>query len=326
MRARNAPARDLALRHGGWPLLIVLALAGGQVMDDYQVTVAGTILIYAILGLGINIVVGYAGLLDLGFAAFFAIGAYTSGLLMVKWHWNFWLTLPAAVLAAAAAGVVIGYPTLRLRSDYLAIVTLGFGEIIRITVVNLDVTGGPNGLTGIPPVSAGGTEIVTPTGFFYLALAFFAVVLVLTGLLARSRLAYAWRAIRSDDTAAEAVGVPSRRVKLLAYVLGAAVGAVAGPLNAAQLGTIDPSSFTFLTSLMILLVVIIGGMGSRPGVMVGAVVIVALPEVLRTVQEYRGLFFALLLIVIVILRPQGVWPARPRPARERCWRWTVCPA
>lgn len=315
MRARDPLRRDLALRYGGWPLLVVLALAGGQVMDDYQVTVAGTILIYAILGLGINIVVGYAGLLDLGFAAFFAIGAYTSGLLMVKLGWNFWLTLPAAVLAAAAAGVVIGYPTLRLRSDYLAIVTLGFGEIIRITVVNLDVTGGPNGLTGIPPVSVAGRQIVTPAGFFYLALAFFVVVLVLTGLLARSRLAYAWRAVRSDDTAAEAVGVPSRRVKLLAYVLGAAVGAVAGPLNAAQLGTVDPSSFTFLTSLMILLVVIIGGMGSRPGVMVGAIVIVALPEALRTVQEYRGLFFALLLIVIVILRPQGVWPARPRRFR-----------
>ncbi|MFB4296832.1 ATP-binding cassette domain-containing protein [Actinomadura sp. NTSP31] len=315
MRAPTASKGELALRYGGWPLLIVLALAGGQVMDDYQVTVAGTILIYAILGLGINVVVGYAGLLDLGFAAFFAIGAYTSGLLMLKWHWNFWLTLPAAVLVAAAAGVVIGYPTLRLRSDYLAIVTLGFGEIIRITVVNLDVTGGPNGLTGIPPVSVGGREIVTPTGFFHLALAFFVVVLVATGLLARTRLAYAWRAIRSDDTAAEAVGVPARRVKLLAYVLGAAVGAVAGPLNAAQLGTIDPSSFTFLTSLMILLVVIIGGMGSRPGVLVGAVVIVALPEALRTVQEYRGLFFALLLIAIVILRPQGVWPARPRRFR-----------
>ncbi|NUS58057.1 MAG: branched-chain amino acid ABC transporter permease, partial [Streptomycetaceae bacterium] len=138
MRAGNPPRRDLALRYGGWPLLVVLALAGGQVMDDYQVTVAGTILIYAILGLGINIVVGYAGLLDLGFAAFFAIGAYTSGLLMVKLDWNFWLTLPAAVLAAAAAGVVIGYPTLRLRSDYLAIVTLGFGEIVRVFMNNLD--------------------------------------------------------------------------------------------------------------------------------------------------------------------------------------------
>ncbi|NEA21394.1 branched-chain amino acid ABC transporter ATP-binding protein/permease [Actinomadura bangladeshensis] len=311
MRARAAAAA----RYGGWPLLLAAALAAGPVLDDYALTVAGTILVYAILGLGINIVVGYAGLLDLGFAAFFAIGAYTSGLLMLKLQWDFWLTLPASIAAAAVAGVVIGYPTLRLRSDYLAIVTLGFGEIIRITVVNLEVTGGPNGLTGIPPVAVGGREIVLPRDFFYLALAFFAVVLAATALLARSRLAYAWRAIRADDTAAEAVGVPARRVKLLAYVLGAMVGAVAGPLNAAQLGTVDPSGFTFLTSLMILLVVIIGGMGSRPGVMIGAVVIVALPEVLRTVQEYRGLFFALLLIAIVILRPQGVWPYRPRRLR-----------
>ncbi|WP_396454397.1 ATP-binding cassette domain-containing protein [Actinomadura sp.] len=312
---RRPAGAGAAVRYGGWPLLVVLALAAGQGFDDYALTVAGTILVYAILGLGINIVVGYAGLLDLGFAAFFAIGAYTSGLLMLKLGWGFWPTLPASIAAAAVAGAVIGYPTLRLRSDYLAIVTLGFGEIIRITVVNLEVTGGPNGLTGIPPVSVGGRQIVLPQDFFYLALAFFVAVLAATALLARSRLAYAWRAIRADDTAAEAVGVPARRVKLLAYVLGAMVGAVAGPLNAAQLGTVDPSSFTFLTSLMILLVVIIGGMGSRPGVMIGAVVIVALPEVLRTVQEYRGLFFALLLILIVILRPQGVWPYRPRRLR-----------
>ncbi|MEV0665903.1 ATP-binding cassette domain-containing protein [Actinomadura luteofluorescens] len=317
MRARAAlPAGgEAAVRYGGWPLLLAVALVAGQTLDDYALTVAGTILVYAILGLGINIVVGYAGLLDLGFAAFFAIGAYASGLLTLKLGWGFWATLPVAVAAAAVAGVVIGYPTLRLRSDYLAIVTLGFGEIIRITVVNLEVTGGPNGLTGIPPVTVGGREIVTPGGFFHLALAFFAVVLAATALLARSRLAFAWRAVRADDTAAEAVGVPARRVKLLAYVLGAMTGAVAGPLNAAQLGTVDPSSFTFLTSLMILLVVIIGGMGSRPGVVVGAVVIVGLPEVLRTVQEYRGLFFALLLIAIVLLRPQGVWPYRPRRLR-----------
>ena len=301
------------LRYSGWPVLILLTAIVGQFLDDYALTVAASIIIYAILGLGINIVVGYAGLLDLGFAAFYAIGAYVSGLLILKQGWNFWLTLPVAIAAAAIAGLIIGYPTLRLRSDYLAIVTLGFGEIIRITVINLEVTGGPNGLTGIPPVTIAGREFVTPVDFFYLVLVFFVIVLAVTGLLARSRLAYAWRAVRSDDRAAEAVGVPTRRVKLLAYVLGAAVGAVAGPLNAAQLGTVDPSNFTFLTSLFVLLVIIIGGMGSRPGVVVGAVVVVALPEVLRTVQDYRGLVFALLLIAIILVRPQGVWPARFRP-------------
>jgi branched-chain amino acid transport system permease protein len=305
-------ARHVLARYAGWPLPVLLCAGLGQVLDDYQLTVAATILIYAILGLGINIVVGYAGLLDLGFAAFYAIGAYVSGLLMVKLGWSFWLTIPVAVMAAAVAGVVIGYPTLRLRSDYLAIVTLGFGEIIRITVLNLEVTGGPNGLTGIPPVTFAGRDLVTPKDFFYLALAFFVVVLAVTAWIARLRLAYAWRAIRSDDTAAEAVGVPARRAKLLAYVLGAAVGSVAGPLNGAQLGTVDPSNFTFLTSLFILLVVIIGGMGSRPGVMLGAVIIVALPEVLRGMQNYRGLAFAIALILIVILRPQGLWPARWR--------------
>jgi branched-chain amino acid transport system permease protein len=299
-------------RYAGWPLLVLLCLVLSQTLNDYALTVAATILIYAILGLGINIVVGYAGLLDLGFAAFYAIGAYTSGLLMVKLGWSFWLTIPVAVVVAMVAGVVIGYPTLRLRSDYLAIVTLGFGEIIRITVLNLEVTGGPNGLTGIPPVNFAGRDLVTPQDFFYLVLAFFVVVLLATGWIARLRLAYAWRAIKADDSAAEAVGVPARRVKLLAYVLGAAVGSVAGPLNGAQLGTVDPSNFTFLTSLFILLVVIIGGMGSRPGVMLGAVIIVALPEVLRGLQNYRGLIFAIALVLIVILRPQGLWPARWR--------------
>ncbi|GLZ29347.1 metal-dependent hydrolase [Lentzea sp. NBRC 105346] len=301
--------------YGGWLLMIVIIAATGLFLDDYALTVAASTLIYAILGLGINVVVGYAGLLDLGFAAFFAIGAYVSGLLVLKLGWDFWLTLPAAVAAAAVAGVVIGYPTLRLRSDYLAIVTLGFGEIIRITVINLEMTGGPNGLTGIPPVRIGGTEIVTPQDFFYLVLVFFVVVLAVTGLLARTRLAFAWRAIKDDDRAAEAIGVPTRRAKLLAYVIGAAVGAVAGPLSAAQLGTVDPSNFTFLTSLFVLLVVIIGGTGSRPGVMVGAVVVVALPEALRSAGDYRGLAFALLLIIIVIARPQGLWPARRRPLR-----------
>ncbi|TWP50571.1 branched-chain amino acid ABC transporter ATP-binding protein/permease [Lentzea tibetensis] len=307
--------RDLSTRYGGWLLMILITAATGLFLDDYALTVAASTLIYAILGLGINVVVGYAGLLDLGFAAFYAIGAYVSGLLILKLQWDFWLTLPAAIAAAAVAGVVIGYPTLRLRSDYLAIVTLGFGEIIRITVINLEVTGGPNGLTGIPPVSIGGNEIVTPQDFFYLVLVFFVVVLAVTGLLARTRLAFAWRAIKDDDRAAEAIGVPTRRAKLLAYVIGAAVGAVSGPLSGAQLGTVDPSNFTFLTSLFVLLVVIIGGMGSRPGVMVGAVIVVALPEALRSAGDYRGLAFALLLIFIVIIRPQGLWPARRRPLR-----------
>ncbi|MFD0851632.1 branched-chain amino acid ABC transporter permease, partial [Actinomadura adrarensis] len=176
-----------------WPLVAAVAAIAGMGLNDYALTVGATILIYAILGLGINIVVGYAGLLDLGFAAFYAIGAYTSALLVLKLDWNFWLTVPTALVVAALSGIVIGYPTLRLRSDYLAIVTLGFGEIIRITVINLEVTGGPNGLTAIPPVRLFGRDIVTPQDFFYLVLALFVIVLAVTGWLARTRLAYAWR-------------------------------------------------------------------------------------------------------------------------------------
>lgn len=297
---------------GAWAAVIAIAAVAGQSLDNYALTVGGTILIYAILGLGINVVVGYAGLLDLGFAAFYAIGAYTSALLMLTWDWTFWQTLPVSVAAAAVAGVVIGYPTLRLRSDYLAIVTLGFGEITRITVVNLTVTGGPNGLTGIPPVRIGERDIITAQDFFYLALAFFAVVLVISSLIGRSRVSYAWRAVRQDEAAAESVGVRTVRAKLLAYVVSASIGAVAGPLSAAQLGTVDPSSFTFLTSLFILLVVVIGGMGSKPGVVLGAVIVAGGPEVLRIAQDYRNLIFALLLVGVVLVWPRGLWPARWR--------------
>ncbi|WP_394845256.1 ATP-binding cassette domain-containing protein [Pendulispora brunnea] len=295
-----------------WAALLVAAGISVQFLSDYAVTVFATILIYGILGLGINVVVGYAGLLDLGFAAFYAIGAYTSALLMLKCGWGFWGTLPVSVAVAAGAGAIIGYPTLRLRSDYLAIVTLGFGEITRITVTNLDITGGPNGLTGVPLISVFSHELRGPEEFFYLVLAFFAAVLALSLLLGRSRLAYAWRAIRQDENAAEAVGVRTVRAKMLAYVIAAGIGSIAGPLSAAQLGTVDPSNFTFLTSLFILLIVVIGGMGSLPGAMLGAVLVVALPEVLRSVQDYRNLVFALLLVGVVLVRPRGLWPARFR--------------
>ena len=304
--------RDLRRQALIWAALLVAAGISVQFLSDYAVTVFATILIYGILGLGINVVVGYAGLLDLGFAAFYAIGAYTSALLMLKCGWGFWGTLPVSVAVAAGAGAIIGYPTLRLRSDYLAIVTLGFGEITRITVTNLQITGGPNGLTGVPQVSVFSHELRGPEEFFYLVLGFFAVVLALSLLLGRSRLAYAWRAIRQDENAAEAVGVRTVRAKMLAYVIAAGIGSIAGPLSAAQLGTVDPSNFTFLTSLFILLIVVIGGMGSLPGAMLGAVLVVALPEVLRSVQDYRNLVFALLLVGVVLVRPRGLWPARFR--------------
>ena len=280
------------------------------VLSTYSMSVAVTVLTYAILGLGLNVVVGYAGLLDLGYAAFFAIGAYTSSMLQLDAHLTFWETLPAAVAAAGVSGCVIGYPTLRLRSDYLAIVTLGFGEIVRITVTNLNVTGGPNGLYGIPPASVFGTALISEQDLYYLGAFFLLIAIVFTGLLSRSRLGRAWRALREDETASEAVGVPATKVKLLAYVMGAMVGALAGMYFSAQFGTIDPTSFTFTTSVTILMVVIVGGMGSIPGMILGALIVVALPEALRPISNYRLLIFALGLVVLMLVRPQGLWPAR----------------
>jgi branched-chain amino acid transport system permease protein len=302
----------------GTSVACVVALLLPQLLSGYGLSIAVTVVTFAILGLGLNVVVGYAGLLDLGYAAFFAIGAYTSSLLQLELGLSFWETLPLAVLAAAISGFIIGYPTLRLRSDYLAIVTLGFGEIVRITATNLKITGGPNGLYGIPPASLFGQEIISPNGLYYLGLVFLLVAVLVTAFLSRSRLGRAWRSLREDETAAEAVGVPAIKVKLLAYVMGAMIGALGGMFFAARFGTVDPTSFTYLTSVMLLIVVIVGGMGSIPGMVLGAIVVVVLPEVLRSINEYRMLIFALALVVLMLARPQGLWPvARTRKGTFR---------
>ncbi|HEX6445491.1 MAG TPA: ATP-binding cassette domain-containing protein [Streptosporangiales bacterium] len=309
-RLNLSPGASLGVRVGLTGVACVLALAMPWLMSGYAMSVAVTIVTFAILGLGLNVVVGYAGLLDLGYAAFFAIGAYTSSLLQLYAHLSFWLTLPIALVAAAISGCIIGYPTLRLRSDYLAIVTLGFGEIVRITVTNLGITGGPNGLYGIPAASVFGLQVVSANAQYYLGLVFLAVAVVGTGLLSRSRLGRAWRSLREDESASEAVGVPTVKVKLLAYVMGAMVGALAGMFFSARFGTVDPSSFTYNTSVMILIVVVVGGMGSIPGMILGAIIVVALPEVLRPISDFRLLIFALALVALMLVRPQGLWPAR----------------
>lgn len=307
----NLGARaSLGLRVGLTGVACVLALAMPWLVSGYAMSVAVTIVTFAILGLGLNVVVGYAGLLDLGYAAFFAIGAYTSSLLQLYVHLSFWATLPIALVAAAISGCIIGYPTLRLRSDYLAIVTLGFGEIVRITVTNLGITGGPNGLYGIPAASLFGLQVISANAQYYLGLVFLAVAVVGTGLLSRSRLGRAWRSLKEDESASEAVGVPTVKVKLLAYVMGAMVGALAGMFFSARFGTVDPSSFTYNTSVMILIVVVVGGMGSIPGMILGAVIVIALPEVLRPISDFRLLIFALALVALMLARPQGLWPAR----------------
>ena len=313
-------AQAVQTRQTSWAVavaLIAVATALPAFASGYIVDVGLTIITYAILGLGLNIVVGYAGLLDLGYAAFFAIGAYTTALLETLRHFSFWATLPFSLAFAGASGVVIGYPTLRLRSDYLAIVTLGFGEITRIVATNLDITGGPNGIYGIEPPSLFGFEFSSPRSVYVLGMAFFIVVLVFAVRLGRSRLGRAWTSIREDEAAAEAVGVATLRVKMLAYVLGALIGGLAGSLFAARFGTIDPTAFTYLQSVTILIVVVMGGRGSIPGVILGALIVAGLPEMLRFLNLWRIFGFAVALVVLMLLRPQGLWPARVRRAAPR---------
>jgi branched-chain amino acid transport system permease protein len=293
-------------------IAFVLAAAVPFVANNYIVDVGLTIITYAILGLGLNIVVGYAGLLDLGYAAFFAIGAYTTALLETLAGFSFWETLPFALAFTAASGVIIGYPTLRLRSDYLAIVTLGFGEIVRVTATNLSITGGPNGIYGINPPTIFGFEISSPRQIYELGMGFLLIVLAFAIRLSISRLGRAWAALREDESAAEAVGVPTLSVKLLAYVMGALVGGFGGSLFSARFGTIDPTAFTYLQSVTILIIVVLGGRGSIPGVILGAGLVAGLPEALRFLNLWRILGFAIALIVLMLLRPQGLWPARPR--------------
>ncbi|MCL6601081.1 MAG: ATP-binding cassette domain-containing protein, partial [Alicyclobacillus macrosporangiidus] len=291
---------------------VLLASVFPLVTSDYWIDVGTTILTYAMLGLGLNIVVGFAGLLDLGYAAFFAIGAYTSALLITKAGFNLWDTLPFAMILTAGAGAILGYPTLRLRSDYLAIVTLGFGEIVRITATNLGFTGGPDGIWGIPKPTLFGIHLTDNASLFYLALVLLIITLLFTHTLTRSRLGRAWLSLREDESASEAVGVPSIRVKLLAYVLGATWAGLAGAFFASRLGAINPQSFTYMQSVLILMVVVLGGMASAPGVLLGAAVVAGLPELLRGMQNWRLFVFAVGLIVLMLVRPQGLWPAPRR--------------
>ena len=296
-------------------VIVILALIGAAVVfngDDYVTSVAVSVATYAMLGLGLNIVVGYAGLLDLGYAAFFAIGAYTSALLMTQAHWTFFATLPLAVLFTGTAGAILGYPTLRLRSDYLAIVTLGFGEMTRITFNNWEYAGGPNGILNIPWPNFFGYQLSTQADFFIVGLVLLAIAMIFAEHLDHSRLGRGWVAIREDEFAAESVGVPSLRLKLLAYVMGGMWGGLAGAFFATRIGAIDPTSFTFQLSVLVLIVIVLGGTGSLPGVLLGALVVVGLPEVLRQFADQRLLVFAVLLVGMMLLRPEGLFPNRRR--------------
>ena len=297
---------------------VVVALAAPWLApNDYVVGVMTRIALYAMLALGLNIVVGFAGLLDIGYVAFFGIGSYVYAFLASP-HFGIHLPalviLPILVAVTAAAGVLIGAPTLRLRGDYLAIVTLGFGEITYILLVNLDrpvdITGGPSGLISIDPPSAFGYVVSGSIGYYYLFLGILAFVLLASVRLRDSRIGWAWQAIREDELAAAAMGINTTVAKLQAFAVGASFAGVAGGLLASWQRSVFPDNFLFQESINILAMVILGGMGSVLGVIVGAAIIVALPELFRDLSLYRMLAFGLMLMVLMIFRPQGLLPAR----------------
>jgi branched-chain amino acid transport system permease protein len=327
-----------------------------------------TALLYVLLALGLNIIVGYAGLLDLGFVAFYAVGAYMYALMAsphlfetFPWikamfpnglHTPIWVVVPLAAALAALAGVLLGTPVLKLRGDYLAIVTLGFGEIIRVFMNNLEhpvnITNGPRGLDRIDPMSifgvsfgkplvVGGFSIPSVTLYYWLFLALVVGSVVMCHRLELSRIGRAWMAIREDEIAAKAMGINTRNMKLLAFGMGASFGGVAGAMFAAFQGFVSPESFSLMESVMIVAMVVLGGMGYLPGVILGALLLAALPEVLRYVAGplqqmtdgrldasiLRQLLIALAMIVIMLLRPRGLLPppehgkAAPTPAGAR---------
>jgi branched-chain amino acid transport system permease protein len=293
------------------PPLTALTGQGRYIMD-----IAVTCLIYIVLSLGLNIVVGMAGLLDLGYIAFYAVGAYSAALLTTHFHWPLWCVFPFGALAAALCGVLLGLPTLRLRGDYLAIVTLGFGEIIRIALNNLDtITNGPQGISGIAKPVLFGVVLRQTHWLYYVILVILLGTWVVVKNLENSPLGRAWIAIREDELAAGAMGIDTTRMKLLAFATGAAFAGLAGVFFGSRMGFVSPESFTFMESVLIVSMVVLGGLGSMPGVALGAILISVLPELFRNFSQYRFLIFGCVMILIMLLRPEGLIPD-PRHARE----------
>jgi len=283
--------------------------------STYVLNVLWSAMFYMLLALGLNVIVGYCGMCDFGYAAKFAIGAYTTGILINTFNWNFWLTLPVSVFVSAVTAVVIGAPTLRLRSDYLAIVTLGFAEIVRITARNLNITGSATGIHSITRPNFFGIHLTKITHWYYVFLILVILFIFVSNRIRNSRFGRALTYIREDEDAAQAMGVNTTKYKLYAYMIGAVLGGVTGSFYAVRMTSISPTSFDFTQSANIMLAVILGGMGKIPGVIAGAAFFAIFPEVFRDVPfvgNMRMLFFGLLLIIVMIKRPQGLWPERRR--------------
>ena len=270
---------------------------------------------FILMALGLNIVVGKSGLLDLGYVAFFAIGAYSQGILSTLYGWNTWEIMPFGIGFAMLAGVILGLPALRLRGDYLAIITLGFGEIIRIVAINLSVTGGPNGIPGIPnPPSFLGLhfDLMHPETFFWLVLAMILLVVWMVRRFTVRRPGRAWEAIRQDEDVAALMGVNTLVYKLWSFVIGAAVGGAAGVLYASKVMVISPDMFKFDVSILILACVVFGGIGNIWGVILGAGILAYLPERIRFIADARQLVFGAVLIIMMNMRPDGLLPRKKR--------------
>ncbi|MEM1399244.1 MAG: high-affinity branched-chain amino acid ABC transporter permease LivM [Pseudomonadota bacterium] len=308
--------------------------------DRYRIDIATLVLTYVMLGWGLNIIVGLAGLLDLGYVAFYAVGAYSYALLGTTFGWSFWVCLPLAGVLAALAGLILGFPVLRLRGDYFAIVTLGFGEIIRIILLNwYPVTRGPDGIGNIPrpsffglaefgrtPSEPGGTTFHEMFGLefsgmhrviflYYLILVLALVVNFVSLRLRRLPIGRSWEALREDDIACQSLGINRRNIKLAAFTISAMFGGLAGSFFATRQGFISPESFTFLESAIILAIVVLGGMGSQTGVVIASLLLIGLPEIFRELEQYRMLAFGGAMVFIMVWRPRGLLAHRDPSVR-----------
>ena len=300
-------------------LTLLLLLILPRILGIFLINVVDQVGTFIMMALGLNIVVGFAGLLDLGYVAFFAVGAYVTALLTstsdLGMGMNFWIAMPIGVAAAVLTGIILGIPVLRLRGDYLAIVTLGFGEIIRVLVRSdllKPVIGGAQGILNVGRPSIGNFTFVTPQHYYYLILAGCMLALFISWRLRDGRPGRQWMAMREDEDVAEAVGINLVATKLLAFAIGAGFAGLSGAIFGSRVGSVFPNSFELLISINVLAIIIVGGVGSLPGVILGAFVLVGLPELLREFVEFRLLIYGILLIVMMLVRPEGLWPSAVR--------------
>jgi branched-chain amino acid transport system permease protein len=288
------------------------SLAVPLFIDDYWKSVAVLAGIYVILGLSLNVIVGYAGLFQLGHAAFYGIGAYTAAILNLNFGIPMLLLLPVSAIVAGLAAFVLTRPILHLRGDYLCIVTIAFGEIVRIALKNdlFGITGGPNGLSGIARPVLFGFKFRQPIHYYYLVWVFVALSIFAIRRLENSRLGRAWNYVREDELAAEAMGIDTVKVKLAAFVIGSAWAGLAGVLYASRYRVIAPENFSFLESVIMFCIVVLGGTGSVPGIFVGTIGMVVLPEVFRPLKDWRDAWLGIAMVLMMIVRPAGLWPSQ----------------